>query len=62
MLMQEGIQEQPQNCGQLVSNALIKSSGRGGSCARLAMLELWINISCVILILFIIYTIGRYHI
>ena len=55
MLIQEGIQEQPQNCGQLVSNALINAS-------RLAMLklELCINVSSVIWILFIIYTIDRH--
>ena len=46
MLIQEGIQEQPQNCKQLVSNALIKASGLERS-ARLAMLELCINVSSV---------------
>ena len=43
-------------------NALIKASGLEGN-TRLVMLELCIlTVSSVIMILFIIYTIDRYHI
>ena len=49
------------NFTYIVFNALIKASGLEGN-ARLIMLELCLNVSSVILILFIIYTIDRYHI